>query len=63
MAFTAPQGSRWNVTLEDPSLVVEGEPARTRQAEFSRFRMALGLKKEIELDSKIIEIVAYGCVS
>jgi hypothetical protein len=59
MTFTMPQGSRWNVTLTDSSLVVEGEPARSRQAEFSRFQMALGLKKDMDPDGEMIEFIAF----
>ena len=37
----------WNNTLPDTSLVVEDEPAKLCQAEFSRLQAALGLKRRI----------------
>lgn len=49
-APTQPQKSKdvegLNVTMSDTSLVVEDEPARLRQEQFTRLQMALGLRQE-----------------
>jgi hypothetical protein len=48
MADPPAQSSQWNVTLGDTSLVIEDEPAGSRQAGFTRFQMALGLRKRMQ---------------
>ena len=49
----------WNNTLPDTSLiVVDDEPAKLCQAEFSRLQAALGLKRKITADGKIPEHIA-----
>ena len=43
-------------TSPSASLVVEHEPVRSRQADFTRFQMALGLKKEKPRKGEIDEL-------
>lgn len=56
-------GERWNVTLPDTSLVIEDEPARLRQAQFTRLQMALGLKEEKTAEGELIELIISEQVS
>jgi hypothetical protein len=48
MAGSTPQRSRWNITLADKCPVIEGDEARRRQAELSRFQLALPTRACLE---------------
>jgi hypothetical protein len=52
----------WNNTLPDTSLVIDDEPARLCQADFSRLQAALGLKLKTTAEGKTREHTASRAV-